>query len=159
MIALENRRESRRFTTPILLLFLFVMGITAGFSEKLQAQPDFGEFQRVLSGDSTYADFNYILVIHSSYFCGYCRKLRADFQVRETGRDLKIIFIEYETPVEKILAVRTTYKNSDVYVPGESHSRKIDFFPTSYIYDLKKNKRRKIKGYTPGFWDRVLRKI
>lgn len=158
MRSLENGEISSRSTTPLLLILLLVLGGSVGFSEKLQAQPDFGEFQRVLSGDSTYADFNYILVIHSSHFCGYCRKLRADFHDRETGGDLKIVFIEYDTPVEKILAAETTYKNSDVHVPGESHSRRIDFFPTSYLYDLKKNKKRKIKGYTAGFWGKVLRK-
>lgn len=137
----------------VLLLGFFVMSHST-----VTGQINFDDFDLILNSDSNHSTIDYVLIVHSSHRCGFCRKLRNDFQSVEIPNHLKIIIIEQDTDPEWIVAEAETYKRSEVYIPSPSSSHRATFLPTAFLYDRNGKKVKKFKGYKDDFWQRVIRK-
>jgi hypothetical protein len=121
-----------------------------------QGDPAYG--RKIIETDSSHAHFDFIILIHSSHRCGFCRKLRADFQEVSIPENLKVIFVEYDTPADQIVRVSETYRNADVYLPDPGVPRDVDFFPTAFVINTKTGERKKYKGYRKDLWEKMVRK-
>ena len=103
----------------------------------------------------------YVLYIHSSHNCGYCRMLRRDFNNENIPKNLRVIFMEYDTPEEAIIKDSNTYVNSEVViVKMPARNSQIRLFPTSELVKVSDDKViRTIKGYRSNYWTKIFRII
>ncbi len=104
-------------------------------------------------------DVRYVLYVHSSHKCSFCLKARRDFDDVDIKKNTRIIFLEYDTEVEKIELVANTYKGQEVRSVSKYDNGSIKIFPTFQLYDTEKYKViKKKKGYAEGELAKILPK-
>jgi len=118
-------------------------------------EPELQNYHPVIQSESNYSSFDYFLIVYSSHRCGYCRKLRLDFMDQNLPEHVKVIFIEHDTTADEILRVSNSYRNADVYIPKVDSFPEIDFYPTAFLIDLDKGKKKRFKGYRFKFWEKA----
>jgi thioredoxin-related protein len=138
------------------VVIVFFLGACAGLFAQ---QPDFSEFELVKEGWSNEVSADYQLVIYGSHRCGFCRKLRKDFQTFDVPDNLKVSFIEYDTDPEWIEEEGATYKESNVYVLNDGETQKEKFLPMIYLYNVKSGKKKRFKGYRQDTWEKILTQV
>jgi len=118
--------------------------------------PDFADSYVVLASERNDTS-EYVLYLHSSHKCGFCQRLRRDFMNSEQPENLRVVFLEYDTPEKNIREVSETYKGSEVrLVKTPAFDSEMNFFPTGFIVDQTKGKIvKKIKGYRGNYWKKI----
>lgn len=141
------------------LVFLFLLLPLSLFSQKVY---DLDGSYAVLTADP-HADrhIDYLLFVHSSHKCGYCRLLRRDMARQDLPDNLRMVFMEYDTPEAWILDADSTYRGAEVRrVPAERGEYKVKIFPTSQLVRSRDSSVvKKYKGYPYDFWEDVFRRV
>lgn len=136
-----------------LLLFLFGSLVLSG-----QKIYDIALSQKILEPKNVdSAATEYLLFIHSSHRCGYCRLLRRDMASQSLPDNLRIIFMEYDTPGEWILEADSSYLGQEVrQVKVSGEDQKVKIFPTAQLVRAADSSVvKKYKAYPYDFWKDV----
>lgn len=143
------------------LVFVFVVLPLALFSQKIY---DLDRSYTVLEADPhARAQADYLLFVHSSHRCGYCRLLRRDMAQKHLPDNLRLVFMEYDTPEAWIVDADSTYRGAEVRrVSAEGHREnyKVKLFSTSQLVRARDSSVvKKYKGYPYDLWEDVFKRV
>lgn len=142
------------------VLFLAIaMASSTAYSQKIYAIDQSVEVVSALPGTS--ATSNYLLFVHTSYYCGHCRFLLRDMAGVTLPDNLKVVFMYYDTPEEKIIENTSKYKGQEVRKVNAPRSEwQVKLFPTSQLVHAADSSQVKIiKGYHPKkYWNDVVKR-
>lgn len=139
----------------MILFFLLLKFLTV--SVLAQTVHNLGGSKKVLDADSAQlaASVDYLLFVHSSHRCGFCWRLKNAMAKEDLPNNLRVVFLEYDTPAEWILDKKSSYHGNEVRRVAEKETQ-IKLFPHSQlVYAADSSKVKNYKGYFDGYWDKV----
>ncbi len=138
---------------------IFILIFCLGFISQSKAQEirSIKNSTEVIATTNTPVNEEYILVIHSTPFCGYCWKLKSYLIEKQFSSYIKIVFIEYDGDTTNFFKNKKSYNGAEVRVINPDEKNSVKLFPTIELYSVSKNKRlKKIKGFNVSKFDKIL---
>lgn len=111
----------------------------------------------VLKADSAQlaTSVDYLLFVHSSHRCGFCWRLKNAMADENLPKNLRVVFVEYDTPEDWILDKKSSYLGSEVRRVADKETE-IRLFPHSQLVHADDSSKVKdYKGYYNGYWPKV----
>lgn len=139
------------------LAFIFLFSPTVLFCQKVG---NFHFAEQVLEPTlETEMETEYLLFVHSTHRCGYCQLLRRDMAKQNIPDNVRLVFMEYDTPEEWILEADSSYLGAEVRRFPETWKSKVKIFPTSQLVRARDSSIvKRYKGYPFDFWEDVFRR-
>jgi len=139
---------------------IFILIFCLGFISQSKSQ-EIGSIKNsteVIATTKTPVNEEYILVIHTSPFCGYCWKLKSYLIKKQFSDYLKVVFIEYDGDMNNFLKNEKAYNGAEVREINQDKKNSVKLFPTVELYSVSKNKRlKKVKGFSESKFEVILK--